>query len=95
MEYQSHYFVHRSRRQSIKNFHKRIYIFIREHHPDSKYVFWSDLVSHYSKQTVAWMDENVKFVPKEINPPNLPRHAGLKIFGAVWYKKAYDADVRF
>ena len=25
----------------------------------------------YSKQTVAWMDENVNFVPKRFNPPNV------------------------
>ena len=25
---------------------------------------------YYSKQTKVWMDENVNFVPKEINPPN-------------------------
>ena len=53
---------------------KRMLPFIREHHQDSNYIFWPDLAScHYSKQTVAWMDENVKFVPKDINPPNVPQ----------------------
>ena len=33
------------------------------------------------------MDENVKFVPKEINPPNVSRHVRLRIFGTVWHKK--------
>jgi hypothetical protein len=43
---------------------KRLLPFICEHHQDSNYIFWPDLAScHYSKQTVAWMDENVKFVP--------------------------------
>ena len=43
-----------------------------EHHPDSNYISWPDLAGcHYSKQTVAWMDENVKFAHKEINPPNV------------------------
>ena len=33
--------------------------FICEHHSDSNYYFWPDLAGcHYSKQTVAWMDEN-------------------------------------
>ena len=37
---------------------KRLLPFIREHHPDSNYIFWHDLAScHYSKQTIAWMDE--------------------------------------
>ena len=39
--------------------------FIHEHHPDSNYIFWPDLAGcHYSKQTVAWIDENLKIVPK-------------------------------
>ena len=46
---------------------------IREHHPDSNYIFWRDLAGcHYFRQTVVRMDENVKFVPKEINLPNVP-----------------------
>ena len=50
----------------------RMLPFIREHHQDSNYIFWPDLASyHYSKQTVAWMDENVKFVPKDMSP-NVP-----------------------
>ena len=44
---------------------KRLLPFIREHHPYSNFIFWPDLGGcHYSKQAVAWMDENVKFVPK-------------------------------
>ena len=53
---------------------KRLLPFIREHHPDSNYIFWPDLAGcHYTKQTVAWTDENAKFVLKEINPPNVPQ----------------------
>ena len=55
---------------------KRLLPFIREHHPDSNYIFWPDLNyifwPHYSKQTVAWMDENVNFVPKEIHFTKCP-----------------------
>ena len=51
----------------------RLFPFIREHHPDSNYILWPDLAGcHYSKQKIAWMDENLKFVAKEINPPNIP-----------------------
>ena len=46
---------------------KRLLPFFREHHSDSNYIFWPDLAGcDYSKQTVAWMDENVKFVPKDM-----------------------------
>ena len=51
---------------------KRLLLFICEHHTDSNYIFWPDLAGcHYSKQTVAWMDENVNFVPKRLNPQNV------------------------
>ena len=51
---------------------KRLLPFIREHQPDSNYTFWPDLAGcHYSKQAVAWISENVKFVPKNINPSNV------------------------
>ena len=53
---------------------KRLLPFICEHHLGSNYIFWPDLAGcHYSKQTIAWMDENVKFVPKEINSSNAPQ----------------------
>ena len=60
---------------------KRMLPFIREHHLDSNYIFWPDLAScHHSKQTVGWMDENVKFVPKYINPPNVPQARPIENF---------------
>ena len=53
-----------------------------------KLYFWHDLAGcHYSKRTIDWIDENSNFVPKEINPPNFPRHVRLRILGAVWHKK--------
>ena len=59
--------------------------FFLEHHPDSNYIFWPDLAGgcHYSKQSEAWIDENVKSVLKEFNPP---KHVRLRIFGNVWHK---------
>ena len=53
---------------------------IREHQPDSNYIFWPDSAGcNYSKQTLARMDKNVKFVPKEINPPNIPQSRPIPI----------------
>ena len=52
---------------------KRLLPFIREPRPDSNYIFWPDLTGClYSKQTLAWMNENPKFVTKNISPPNIP-----------------------
>ena len=40
---------------------KRLLPFILEHQPDSNYIFWPDLAGcHYSKQALAWMNENIK-----------------------------------
>ena len=45
------------------------------------YIFQPDLAGcHYSKQTVAWMKENVKFVPKQFNPPKLPQARPIENF---------------
>ena len=58
---------------------KRLLLFICEHHTDSNYIFWPDLAGcHYSKQTVAWMDENVNFVPKRLYPPNVSQTRPVK-----------------
>ena len=49
--------------------------------PDSNYIFWPNLADyHYSKQTVALMNENVYFVPKDINPPNVPQERPIENF---------------
>ena len=47
----------------------------------SDYIFWSDLADcHYSRQKVAWMDENVKIVPERINPPNVSQTHPIENF---------------
>ena len=62
------------------------FLFIREHHPDSNYNFLPDLDGcHYSKQTITWIDEYVKSVSKEINPPNFPRARPIENF-TDWHK---------
>ena len=54
---------------------------IREYQPDSNYIFWSDSAGcHYYKQTIAWMDENVKFMPKRLNPLNIPKTRPIENF---------------
>ena len=70
MTYRGQFFAHRSPRSSIRT---PLYIpFIREHHPDSNPIFWLALADfHYFKQWVAWLNENIKFVSIQLNPPNI------------------------
>ena len=50
-----------------------LFPFILEHHLNSNCNFWPDLaVCWLPLFRMAWMDENVNFVPKDINPPNVP-----------------------
>ena len=62
---------------------QRLFPFICEHHPDSNYIVWPDLDGcHYSRQTIAWMDENVNFVPKRLIHQMSSRHIRLRTFGS-------------
>ena len=78
---------------------KRLLSFIPEHHTDSYFYiiyifvlyFWPDLAGcHYSKQTIALMDENVNFVPKEINPPNVLHAHLIENFWGCLAQKVYE-----
>ena len=69
---------------------KRLLPFIIEHHPNSNYIFWFDLAGcFYSKQTLAWMDENVKCVSKEINPPIAPQACPIENLWVCLAQKVY------
>ena len=69
---------------------KRLVPFIHEHHPYSNYIFWPDSDGcHHSKQAVSWVDENFNFVPKEINPPNVPQALPIENFGGCLTQKVY------
>jgi hypothetical protein len=58
---------------------------IQKHHSDLKYIFWPDLASaHYTIDTVTWLTENVHYVPKRLNPPNVPQARPIEISGVVW-----------
>ena len=54
-------------------------------------MFWPDLASaHYSKETQAWMRKNVKYVPKHLNPPNVPQTRSIEDLWGCLAQKAYD-----
>lgn len=65
---------------------KRLLPFIRRH--DSSTLFWPDLATcHYSRRTIAWYEENnVAFVPKEMNPPNSPNFRPIERYWAITKK---------
>ena len=76
----------------------RLIPFINKHHSTTPYVFWPDLASsHYSKKTLAFLDDqNVTFVPKNLNPANLPECRPIERFWyqlkAEVYKEGWKAD---
>ena len=65
--------------------------FIRKHYPDGKYIFWPDLASsHYSKDTQKFMrEEEINFVPKDLNPPNVPNLRPIERFWSELKREVY------
>jgi hypothetical protein len=51
---------------------------------------WTTTRKNKNRQTVAWMDENVKFVPKDINPPNVPQARLIENFWVFLAQKVYE-----
>ncbi len=72
---------------------KRLLPFNRKHHSDLRYTFWSDLASaHYAGATVSWMEQNVNFVPKSSNSPNIPHARPIENFWGCLGQKVYEKD---
>ena len=70
---------------------QRLLPFLHRYHPDFNYIFWPDLASaHYSNATIAWMDENINFVAKSINPPNVPQARPIENFWGCLAQKVYE-----
>ena len=70
---------------------KRLLPFIHKYHPDFDYIFWPDLASaHYAKDTVTWMEQNVYFVHKSSNPPNVPQARPIENFWGCLAQKVYE-----
>lgn len=70
---------------------KRLLPFINNKHSDGKYIFWPDLASsHYANSCVTWMSENINFVQKEMNPPNVPQARPIENFWGDLTQKVYE-----
>ncbi|XP_031634119.1 uncharacterized protein LOC116347595 [Contarinia nasturtii] len=66
--------------------------FIENHHARDEIMFWPNLASsHYAKKTLNWLTEqNIPFVPKEDNPPNIPQARPIEDFWSVLKCKVYE-----
>ena len=66
--------------------------FIEKHHLDDKYIFCSDLASsHYAHKTSAWLNEKrIPFVPKVVNPLNVPKVRPIEDFWSILADKMYS-----
>lgn len=66
--------------------------FIEEHHNNQEIMFWPDLAScHYARTTREWLTRNnIPFVPKVDNPPNVPQARPIENFWALLSRKVYN-----
>jgi hypothetical protein len=64
---------------------KRLVPFIEAHHSDGQYLFWPDLASaHYANSVTDYFDEeNIHFVAKSDNPPNVPECRPVEDFWSI------------
>ena len=68
--------------------------FIRERYNDDNYALWPDLAScHYSFETIEYLEsQNIIYVPKDDNPPNVPQTRLIEEFWANLEDKVYDKE---
>jgi len=66
----------------IECLRKRLIPFIDKHYKNEEYLFWPDLASsHYANEVIAFLDSNnIKYVPKVKNPPNVPEARPIEDF---------------
>ena len=66
--------------------------FIRQNHRNGDYWFWMDLASaHYAADTLNFLrEENIRFVPKEANPPSVASLRPVEDFWAALKYKVYE-----
>ena len=76
----------------IKECLPKLVDFINKYHANDNYIFWPDLTSaHYAKVTLeAYRQMNIKYVPKNINPPNVPQLRPIESFWAILGQKLYN-----
>ena len=70
----------------------KLHSFIEEYHADDEYIFWSDLASsHYANETTEWLIQHkIKFIPKQVNPPNITKARPIEDFWSILAGKVYE-----
>ena len=70
---------------------KRLLPFIKKHYANNNYIFWPDLASsHYSKSVMELLQEKeIKILPKERNPPNVPQLRPIETFWSQLKKQIF------
>ena len=68
--------------------------FINEHHSDGEYLFWPDLASaHYANSVIDFLKgQNLNFVEKLDNPPNVPECRPIEGFWSILKGKVYERN---
>ena len=68
--------------------------FINEHHSDGEYLFWPDLASaHYANSVIDFLKaQNLNFVEKLDNPPNVPECRPIEDFWSILKGKVYERN---
>ncbi|CAF3026469.1 unnamed protein product [Rotaria sp. Silwood2] len=67
--------------------------FIEVQHVDEEYIFWPNLASsHYADETTQWfLQYKINFVPKQINPSNVPKARPIEdFFWSILASKIYE-----
>ncbi|XP_065667987.1 uncharacterized protein LOC136088232 [Hydra vulgaris] len=72
---------------------KRLLPFINKYHGDFNYLFRPDLASsHYSNDSLNWMDQYAYYVDKESNPLNVPQARPIENFWGHLAQRVYEGD---
>ena len=76
---------------------QRLLPFLKKNHPHGHYVFWPDLASaHYAKDVQKFLKEkNIRYVPRSINPANVPKARPIEDFWANLKRKVYQGVTQF
>ena len=66
--------------------------FIKKNYPDEDYLFWPDLASSHYENSVTELlqQQNIKVLPKERNPPNVPQVRPIETFWADLKRRMFE-----
>ena len=70
----------------------KLHSFIEEYYADDEYIFWPDLASsHYANEMTEWLIQHkIKFIPKQVNPPNIPKARPIEDFWSTLAGNVYE-----